>query len=394
MSDIDSRGFANDEAKLHAEGGGRTSRKLLIIGSVAAVMAAVAITLGIEQTQRQRVRFGEGADVRPGVPSGAEVADLMAHGIPTPVPTPRLIVPYTPQQRQQQVQAAQPHESDYQRWVKETILKGLSAPQMVGAFHDGHTLELARKDAAAPAASSPAASDDPTTARYHGPAPADTIMAGSIIPATLITGVNSDDPGVVTASVSQPVYDTRTGHDLLIPQLSRIIGTVAQHNGDPFDTRVRIDWTRLIFPDTSWVDLPRMPADDAQGFAGVTGDVNRHIASGIGFAAVMSLISIAPTMAQVATMPGGGGYPGIGSYYGNQYGLIEQQAGATASGNMGQVAANQIERRLNRPATITLQPGFQFNVMVTQDIVLTARKEQQQWGSTSNAKYSAAPNNW
>ena len=49
-------------------------------------------------------------------------------------------------------------------------------------------------------------------------------MAGSLISASLVTGINSDLPGTIIAQVPQPVYDTMTGAYLLIPQGSRLIG--------------------------------------------------------------------------------------------------------------------------------------------------------------------------
>lgn len=50
------------------------------------------------------------------------------------------------------------------------------------------------------------------------------VMAGTIIPAALVTGINSDLPGQVIANVSEAVYDTATGRHLLISQGSRLIG--------------------------------------------------------------------------------------------------------------------------------------------------------------------------
>lgn len=50
------------------------------------------------------------------------------------------------------------------------------------------------------------------------------IRAGFVIPATMISGINSDLPGQVMAQVSQNVYDTATGKYLLIPQGTRLIG--------------------------------------------------------------------------------------------------------------------------------------------------------------------------
>ena len=50
------------------------------------------------------------------------------------------------------------------------------------------------------------------------------IRAGFVIPAIMISGINSDLPGQVMAQVSQNVYDTATGNHLLIPQGTRLIG--------------------------------------------------------------------------------------------------------------------------------------------------------------------------
>lgn len=50
------------------------------------------------------------------------------------------------------------------------------------------------------------------------------LQAGSIIPAALLTGIQSDLPGQITAQVTQNVYDSPTGRILLIPQGSRLIG--------------------------------------------------------------------------------------------------------------------------------------------------------------------------
>jgi len=51
------------------------------------------------------------------------------------------------------------------------------------------------------------------------------VMAGSIIAASLVTGLNSDLPGAVVAQVTENVYDSVTDRTLLIPQGARLIGT-------------------------------------------------------------------------------------------------------------------------------------------------------------------------
>lgn len=50
------------------------------------------------------------------------------------------------------------------------------------------------------------------------------LSAGSVIAASLITGLRSDLPGMVTAQVTSRVFDSTTGSTLLIPQGARLIG--------------------------------------------------------------------------------------------------------------------------------------------------------------------------
>ncbi len=90
------------------------------------------------------------------------------------------------------------------------------------------------------------------------------VKAGTVIPAVMIGGLNSDLPGVLLAQVSQNVYDTATGRFILIPQGSKLIG-VYDANVTTGQERVLVAWTRIIYPDASSLDLGRMPgADEAR----------------------------------------------------------------------------------------------------------------------------------
>ena len=50
------------------------------------------------------------------------------------------------------------------------------------------------------------------------------LTAGTVIAGSLITGIRSDLPGLVTAQVTENVFDSATGRILLVPQGSRLIG--------------------------------------------------------------------------------------------------------------------------------------------------------------------------
>jgi type IV secretory pathway VirB10-like protein len=74
------------------------------------------------------------------------------------------------------------------------------------------------------------------------------LTAGSVISASLITGLRSDLPGLVTAQVTERVFDSPTGRVLLIPQGARLIGS--------YDSvvafgqkRALIVWQRIVMPD-------------------------------------------------------------------------------------------------------------------------------------------------
>jgi type IV secretory pathway VirB10-like protein len=83
------------------------------------------------------------------------------------------------------------------------------------------------------------------------------VMAGTVIAGALVTGIQSDLPGDVIATVTEPVYDTATGKFLLIPQGSRILG---KYNSQVSygQSRVQVVWSRIILPDTSSITLDQL----------------------------------------------------------------------------------------------------------------------------------------
>ena len=116
------------------------------------------------------------------------------------------------------------------------------------------------------------------------------INSGVIIPAMLLTGLNSDIPGYLIAQVSEPVYDSPTGTELLIPQGSRLFGE--------YDSKVifgqrrpLIKWSRLIFPDGSVLDMENMPGTDRKGYSGFKASVNNHYLPMFGSAAMISVFA-------------------------------------------------------------------------------------------------------
>ncbi len=184
------------------------------------------------------------------------------------------------------------------------------------------------------------------------------VMAGSIIPATLITGIDSDLPGQIEAQVSQNVYDSKTGNNILIPQGSKLLGTYDSQVAYG-QSRVLIVWTRVIFPNDQYIDLEGMPGADLSGFAGLHDQVDNHYIRIYGSALLMSLFSAGMQLSQ----------PNNNSSNGAP---TNQQIIAGAMGQqLGQTSTELIQKNINVQPTINIRPGDNFNVLVTRDIPFT-----------------------
>ncbi|KAA3448151.1 conjugal transfer protein TrbI [Mesorhizobium sp. SARCC-RB16n] len=182
------------------------------------------------------------------------------------------------------------------------------------------------------------------------------LKRGSVIPATLITGINSDLPGRITAQVSQNVYDSATGHRLLIPQGAKLFGRYDSKVSFG-QSRVLVVWTDLIFPNGSTLQIGGMAGTDAEGYGGFNDKVNNHYWRTFGSAALIALIGtgIDASMPESSTL------------------ATQETASDAARRNFaesfGRVAEQTISRNLNIQPTLEIRPGYKFNVLIDQDIV-------------------------
>ena len=182
-----------------------------------------------------------------------------------------------------------------------------------------------------------------------------TVMAGTIIPAALITGIDSDLPGKVLASVTEPVYDSATGRFLLIPQGSRLVGEYDSQIAAG-QRRVLLVWTRLILPDTSSISLDRLPGVDAAGNAGLQDSVDRHWGQILAGAALSTLIGVG---AELAAPDRGSGQ-----------GQVVVSTRQSVEDSVNQVGQELTRRNLAVQATLTIRAGFPVRVIVARDLIL------------------------
>lgn len=183
------------------------------------------------------------------------------------------------------------------------------------------------------------------------------LKTGAIIPGILLTGLNSELPGEILGQVSENVYDTATGYYMLIPQGTKIIGRYS--SGVAYgQTRLLVVWNRLIFPDGQTYNLDAMLGTDKQGYSGFSDDVDNHYIKIFGSAFLLSMI--------------GGDFMIVD-------GMLTFASGKAKSASNGvekeeslieKTGAKMIEKNMNIAPTITVRPGYKFNIFVNKDMIL------------------------
>jgi type IV secretion system protein TrbI len=183
------------------------------------------------------------------------------------------------------------------------------------------------------------------------------LMAGTIILAALMTGINSDLPGEIEAQVTSPVYDTVTGRLLLIPQGARLLGQYDSQIAYG-QRRVLLAWTRLILPDGSSIVLDRLPGVDTTGQAGLEDQVDWHLGRVASGAALSTVLGVAAALAepnQVATSGSG---------------VVIIAGKQSLQDSLNQVGQEITRRNLDVQPTLQIRPGFPLRVIVNKDLVL------------------------
>ncbi|MDG5488888.1 TrbI/VirB10 family protein [Sphingomonas sp. BGYR3] len=182
------------------------------------------------------------------------------------------------------------------------------------------------------------------------------LSAGSVIAASLITGLRSDLPGLVTAQVTEPVFDTATGRIPLIPQGARLIGrydSVVAFG----QRRALVVWQRLLFPDGRSLALDNEPATDPAGYAGLEDKVNFHswtLLKGVGISTLLGL--------------------GANLTFAGESDLVQAIRQSTQQ-NVARAGDQITSRNLQIQPTITIRPGTPVRLVVHRDLILAPLNE-------------------
>ncbi|MCR3863535.1 LacI family DNA-binding transcriptional regulator [Pseudomonas aeruginosa] len=175
------------------------------------------------------------------------------------------------------------------------------------------------------------------------------------IAGALVTGIKSDLPGDVIATVTEPVFDTATGKFLLIPQGSRILG---RYNSQVSygQSRVQVVWNRVILPDTSSLTLDNLVGTDPAGYAGLEDDVDWHWNRIVAGAVLTTLLGVGAELAAPENRQDG-----------NRIVIAGRDS---AQDSINQVGQEITRRNMNIQPTLTSRPGLPVRIIVNRDLVL------------------------
>ena len=203
-----------------------------------------------------------------------------------------------------------------------------------------------------------AANDAPNLTNRQQPAYGQAaVYEGTVVRSVLITGVNSDIPGTVTARVTSTVYDSVTQRIPLLPAGSVLRG-VYRNEVQVGQTRVLIAMQRLILPNGTWIPLSGASAADMQGMSGLDADVNNHFLKIFGSSLVVGAASLlASKSSQNVTVNVGAG--------GTQLG------GSVFAQSLSETVRTMLQRNLNIQPTLTGDAGSEFLFVVSRDTLMS-----------------------
>lgn len=185
-----------------------------------------------------------------------------------------------------------------------------------------------------------------------------TLYQGAVIPAVLVTSINSDLPGYITAQVTEDVFDSIRGRNLVIPKGARIVGTYNNEIAEGQE-RLMAAFDRVILPNGASIQLKAMTGADGQGRSGMNDEVDRHFWKRFGppvlVAALARLVTKPPNNVTVVN--------GSGSSTGT----------ASLSDATGQILVDTARQMLESSReirnTVIINQGYKFNILVNRDLV-------------------------
>jgi type IV secretory pathway VirB10-like protein len=246
--------------------------------------------------------------------------------------------------------------ADHTPTLEETADAVIRASQRAGMAMPGVMPGPPPPPAPAPAgAPEHATTSTLTTPAIPANGPTHRIIEGAIIDGVLTNQLDGSSTAPVVVQVTNPIYSHARNH-VLIPAGAKVLGQAkpVQNFGE---SRIAVDFHRLVFPDGSAVSLESAKGLNQTGDNGLTDQVNNHYVTTFTVAAVTGLVT------------------GIGQAVGN-VGLGGNNRTTVMAGGVAdstaQATTQTLSRLSNRLPTVTIRAGARVKVYLMSDIELPA----------------------
>lgn len=177
---------------------------------------------------------------------------------------------------------------------------------------------------------------------------------GTIITATLVTGINTDLPGLIIARVVSNVWSSG-GQHILIPAGTRVFAT---YNSSVTygQRRIQIAWNKMIRPDGLEIDLGNFPGVDSQGFSGSDAQTKLHALEYMKAFGLIGAFSVLDAEIEKATK--------------NKKDNTIQLATSNMYSEMSKIGEKIIDRALDIQPTLVIPQGAQVNIITNVSMML------------------------
>lgn len=213
-----------------------------------------------------------------------------------------------------------------------------------------------------------------------------TIAQGKLIHAVLETAINTDVLGMARAIISRDVYG-ESGREILVPKGSRVIGEYAKEKIKDGQTRISVNWTRLIRPDGIDIMLDS-GGTDTLGRGGIEGSLDTKFWTRLSSAFLVSFVVpvIANEMSKafpnsLGTNSGSGGQNATttttttgaaGSSTTTQTSQFQE-----ATKDFQDIAKDVIKKTFSAEPTIRVPQGERINIFVARDLIFPTQTQLQ-----------------
>jgi type IV secretory pathway VirB10-like protein len=185
-----------------------------------------------------------------------------------------------------------------------------------------------------------------------------TVALGSYITLRLKSKIDSSLPGPFTAVTKWPLYD-KVDHNRECVPSGTLVYSIYDSQVISGQNRLLASGATFVFSNGDEYMLGGLPATDAQGASGITGDTDKHIGATIAPAFILTTVAAAEAFVSPQTS--------TSLIYNPSPAQAAQQAGGSQLSSIG---GRIVQQNVARPPTIIVRPPDEIQMVVTHDLPL------------------------